>query len=63
MQCEDANLDLFWIKNKSLEDSDDLEAPDVIAEQIADDLEAALEQFAAMAADLRERERGIAVTM
>ncbi len=37
-------------------DSDDLEDPDVIAAEIADDLEAALEQFAAIANDLRERE-------
>ncbi len=36
-------------------DSADLEEPDVIAEEIADDLEAALEQFAMIAADLRER--------
>lgn len=53
---EGANLDLFWIRDKSLEDSADLEAPDVIAEEIADDLQAALEQFAAIATDLRERE-------
>ena len=42
-----------WIRDKSLEDSADLEDPDVIAEEIADDLQAALEQFAAIAADLR----------
>jgi type I restriction enzyme M protein len=53
MRCEGANLDLFWIKDKSLEYPDDLEDPDVIAEEIADDLEAALEQFEAIATDLR----------
>jgi len=42
--------------DKSLEDSADLEDPDTIAEEIADDLQAALEQFAAIAADLRERD-------
>jgi type I restriction enzyme M protein len=52
---EGANLDLSSIRDKSLEDSADLEDPDVIAEGIADDLEAALEQFAAIAADLKER--------
>jgi type I restriction enzyme M protein len=47
------SLDLFWIGDKSLTDSDSLPAPDVIAAEIADDLEAALEQFAKSAARLR----------
>lgn len=55
MRREGTNLDLFWIRDKSLEDSDDLKDPDVIADEIADDLEAALEEFAAITADLRER--------
>ena len=53
MRREGANLDLSWIRDKTLEDSADLADPDIIAEEIADDLEAALEQFAAIAADLR----------
>jgi type I restriction enzyme M protein len=44
-----ANLDIFWLRDKSLEDSDDLPSPDVLAQEIADDLQAALEQFAAIA--------------
>ena len=48
------NLDIFWLKDKSLEDSDDLPDPDVLAEEIADDLQAALEQFAAIQADLAD---------
>jgi type I restriction enzyme M protein len=32
-----------------VKDSDDLPAPDVLAQEIADDLQAALEQFAAIA--------------
>jgi type I restriction enzyme M protein len=55
MRREGANLDLSWIRDKSLEDSADLEDPDVIAEEIADDLQAALEQFATIATDLRPR--------
>ena len=35
------NLDLFWLRDKSLEDGDDLPDPDVIAEEIADDLQRA----------------------
>jgi len=47
------NLDIFWLRDKSLEDSDDLPEPDVLAQEIADDLQTALEQFAGIAAELR----------
>jgi type I restriction enzyme M protein len=43
------NLDIFWLRDNSLEDSDDLPPPDVLAQEIADDLQTALEQFAAIA--------------
>lgn len=43
---------LFWIKDKSLTDTDLLPPPDVLATEIADDLEAALEQFTKIAARL-----------
>lgn len=46
------SLDLFWIKDKTLTDTDSLPAPDIIAAEIADDLEAALEQFTKIAARL-----------
>ena len=46
------NLDIFWLKDESLEDSANLPPPDVIAGEIVEDLEAALEQFAEIAADL-----------
>ncbi|HBV95888.1 MAG: DNA methyltransferase [Peptococcaceae bacterium BICA1-7] len=46
------NLDIFWLKDKSLEDSDDLPAPEVLARQIADDLQTALEQFSIIADEL-----------
>jgi type I restriction enzyme M protein len=48
-----ASLDIFWLKDESLADSDNLPAPDVIAQEIVDDLEAALEQFRLVADDLR----------
>jgi type I restriction enzyme M protein len=47
------SLDLFWIKDKSLTDTDSLPLPDILATKIADDLEAALEQFTKIAARLR----------
>ncbi|MEJ2630492.1 MAG: N-6 DNA methylase [Acidihalobacter sp.] len=47
-----ASLDIFWLKDDSLADSDNLPAPEVIAQEIVDDLEAALAQFREIAADL-----------
>ena len=46
------SLDIFWLKDESLEDTDNLPAPDVIAAEIVVDLEAALEQFRLIAGDL-----------
>jgi type I restriction enzyme M protein len=46
------NLDIFWLKDESLEDSANLPAPEIIAAEIVEDLEAALAQFAEIAADL-----------
>ena len=45
-----ANLDIFWLKDESLEDADSLPAPSVLAAEIIEDLEAALEQFREVAA-------------
>ncbi len=47
------NLDIFWLKDEALEESANLPDPDVIAADIVADLEAALEQFAAIADDLK----------
>ena len=49
-----ASLDIFWLKDDSLEDSDNLPAPGLLAQEIVDDLEAALEQFRLIAEDLGE---------
>jgi len=43
----------LW-NDETLADSDNLPPPDVIAQEIVDDLEAALEQFRLIAADLNE---------
>jgi type I restriction enzyme M protein len=48
------NLDIFWLKDEALEESANLPPPDVIAAEIAADLEAALEQFATIAGDLKD---------
>jgi type I restriction enzyme M protein len=47
------SLDIFWLKDESLEDSANLPDPDVIAAEIAEDLQAALDQFAAIAGELK----------
>ena len=46
------SLDIFWLKDESLEDSANLPAPEVLAQEIVTDLEAALEQFREIAGDL-----------
>lgn len=48
------NLDIFWLKDDSLEDVDSLPAPDVLAAEIVENLEAALEQFRSVAQELGE---------
>jgi hypothetical protein len=49
----------LWLKDESLEDSANLPDPDVIAQEIVEDLEAALSQFATIAADLKEQGQNI----
>jgi len=49
-----ATLDIFWLKDDSLEDAANLPSPDVIAAEIVEDLQAALDEFALIAEDLRK---------
>ncbi len=46
------NLDIFWLRDESLEDTANLPDPDLLAVEIVEDLRAALEQFAEIADDL-----------
>jgi type I restriction enzyme M protein len=39
------NLDIFWLKDDALEDTENLPAPEVLAGEIVEQLEAALEEF------------------
>jgi type I restriction enzyme M protein len=48
-----ANLDIFWLRDESVEDSASLPPPDVLAQEIVEDLQAALEQFEEIGADLK----------
>ncbi|MAA87607.1 MAG: DNA methyltransferase [Haliea sp.] len=46
------SLDVFWLKDKSLTDLDNLPEPDELAEEIIENLEAGLESFRAVLAEL-----------
>lgn len=48
------NLDIFWLKDDSLEDIDSLPEPDVLAQEIVENLEAALEHFRGVSDELGE---------
>jgi len=48
-----ASLDVFWLKDESLEDSDNLPDPEVLAAEIVESIETALEEFKAIYKDLR----------
>lgn len=54
------NLDITWLRDASLEDADSLLPPEVIAQEIVDDLQAALAEFAAIAEALGSRPKDLA---
>ena len=53
-----ASLDITWLRDDSLEDTENLPAPEVIAQEIIEDLEAALTEFAAVVQALAKGEEG-----
>ncbi len=46
------SMDIFWLRDESLEDTANLPPPEIIAQEIVEDLEAALVEFAEIAASL-----------
>jgi type I restriction enzyme M protein len=54
-----ASLDIFWLRDESLEDTDNLPTPEIIAAEIVEDLQAALDQFAAVASSLSDRSEAL----
>jgi len=52
IQRDKCNLDIFWLKDESLEDSANLPEPDVIIVDIIEDLRTALEQLEEIAGDV-----------
>ena len=55
LQRDRLNLDIFWLKDNSLDDVDSLPAPDVIAAEIVENLQAALDAFQTVAEELNAR--------
>lgn len=45
LERDKSSLDIFWIKDKSLADLDNLPSPDVLADDIIENLQSALESF------------------
>ncbi len=45
VERDKTSLDIFWIKDKTLADLDNLPDPDVLASEIIDNLETAMESF------------------
>jgi type I restriction enzyme M protein len=57
MARDKASLDIFWLKDESLENLDALPPPDVLQQEIIDHLEAALASFREVAAGLQQTSR------
>lgn len=55
MKRDKKNLDIFWIRDENLEDLDSLPEPGVLAKEIEEDLEDALEQIKEVSADLNKK--------
>jgi type I restriction enzyme M protein len=56
MARDKVNLDIFWLRDESLEDSANLPNPDVLALEIVEDLKAALAQFESIEEELSTEE-------
>ena len=54
IQRDKTSLDIFWLRDESLEDIANLPEPELLAKEIVEDLETALEQFTAVQEALDE---------
>lgn len=54
MQRDKVSLDIFWLKDDSVEDSANLPDPDVLAKDITENLESALDEFNSISENLQE---------
>ena len=56
IEREHVNLDIFWLREDSLEDAADLPTPDVLVSEITENLESALAQFQNIQAELESND-------
>lgn len=56
-QRDKVNLDIFWLRDESLEDTANLPPPYIIAREITENLQSALEQFSSIEESLGEKEK------
>ena len=54
IQRDKANLDIIWIKDESLLETENLPEPEVLAEEIIENLRSALEEFEALQEELEK---------
>ena len=55
-QRDKSNLDIIWIKDESLQAAENLPEPEVLAEEIIENLRSALEEFEALQEELETQE-------
>jgi type I restriction enzyme M protein len=58
LKRDKVNLDIFWLKDESLDDVDSLPPPEQIAAEIVENLQAALEAFQSVADELATKAEG-----
>ena len=55
LQRDKKSLDIFWIKDKSLADLDNLPSPDELADDIIENLQSALDSFRELKIQLKNK--------
>ena len=56
LERDKTSLDIFWLKDKSLADLDNLPAPDELAADIIENLQSALESFQELMGQLKKND-------
>lgn len=56
IQRDKLSLDILWLKDESLEDSENLPTPNILSQEISDDLESALQLFQEITENIGENE-------
>ncbi len=55
MKRDKTSLNIFWLKDESIEDSENLPEPGILTREIMENLETALEQFGSISEELKEK--------